>query len=226
LNVIGGRAESLRRKLSGNEFADRNLKIIVTQIDRIARIVPRMLELARARDPQMAPTQIGRVLRRVLEFLAERFEETGVEVEANLPSESPPVLADSDQMYEVFLNLITNAVDAMPQGGRLRVEARVARALPPERRGEAGAFLEVSLEDTGVGISREHLKRIFDPFFTTKGVGKGSGLGLSVSHGIVRKHGGWIEAASQEGRGTRLTVFLPVQPAAELPPRAVEGGGA
>ncbi|MCI0656714.1 MAG: ATP-binding protein [Acidobacteria bacterium] len=225
LNVIGGRAESLRRKLSGNEFADRNLSIIVTQIDRIARIVPRMLDFAKAREPQLAPTLVSRLLRRVLEFLAERFEEAGVTVEANLPLEDPWVLADSDQMYEVFLNLITNAVDAMPQGGRLRLEAKVGHAFPPERRGEAGSFMKVSVEDTGTGIRREHLDRIFDPFFTTKGVGKGSGLGLSVSRGIVRRHGGWIEVSSQEGRGTRFTVYLPVQMAASLPGRAVEGGG-
>ncbi|MCI0567525.1 MAG: ATP-binding protein [Acidobacteria bacterium] len=226
LNVIGGRAESLRRKLSGNEFADRNLSIIVTQIDRIARIVPRMLDFAKAREPQLAPTQVSRLLRRVLEFLAERFEEAGVEVRANLPLESPAVLVDSDQMYEVFLNLITNAVDAMPQGGMLRVEAKACHALPPERRMEAGPFLEVSVEDSGTGIRREHLDRIFDPFFTTKGVGKGSGLGLSVSRGIVRRHGGWIEVKSQEGRGTRFTVYLPVHQVASLPLGAAEGGGA
>jgi signal transduction histidine kinase len=169
---------------------------------------------------------VSRLLRRVLEFLAERFEEAGVTVEVNLPLEDPWVLADSDQMYEVFLNLITNAVDAMPQGGRLLAEAKVGHALPPERRGEAGSFVEVSVEDTGTGIRREHLERIFDPFFTTKGVGKGSGLGLSVSRGIVRRHGGWIEVSSQEGRGTRFTVYLPVQMAASLPGRVVEGGGA
>jgi signal transduction histidine kinase len=81
----------------------------------------------------------------------------------------------------------------------------------------------VSLEDTGIGIPREHLDRIFDPYFTTKEAGKGTGLGLSVSNGIIKNHGGWIDVESQEGKGSRLTVYLPVQGVGSLPSQCVEG---
>jgi len=223
LNVIGGRAESLRRRLSGNEFADKNLEIIVSQIDRIARIVPRMLNSAHTPELRLAPTPIVGVLKRVLEFLAVRMEEAGVVVESSLPSEPLPVMADSDQIYEVFLNLATNALDAMPHGGKLLVRAEMTRGSASRQVDSPGPYLAVSLEDTGIGIPREHLVRIFDPYFTTKGEGKGTGLGLSVSHGIVKKHGGWIAVDSQEGRGTCLTVYLPLREVGSQTSRNLEG---
>jgi two-component system cell cycle sensor histidine kinase/response regulator CckA len=152
-----------------------------------------------------------------------RMEESGVVVESSLPSEPLPVMADSDQIYEVFLNLATNALDAMPHGGKLRVRAEMTRSYLSGGSDSSGPFLAVSLEDTGIGIPREHLVRIFDPYFTTKGEGKGTGLGLSVSHGIIKRHGGWIDVDSQEGRGTCLTVYLPVREAASHSSENLEG---
>jgi two-component system, NtrC family, sensor kinase len=211
LNVIGGRAEALRRKLQGNDVADKNLTIIVTQIERIARIVRGMLDFARARESHRSPNQVIPVLRRVLEFLSERMEEAGVKLEASLPIEPILVSSDPDQIYEVFLNLATNALDAMPRGGTLKVSARALVGAPPQRLAAAGPVLTISLEDSGVGIPRENMDRIFDPFFTTKDVGKGTGLGLSITYGIVQEHGGWIEVSSGAGGGACVTVFLPVQ---------------
>jgi len=224
LNVIGGRAETLRRKLQGNDVADKNLRIIITQIERIARIVRGMLDFARARESHLSPTAVIPVLHRVLELLSERTEELGVRVETSLPSEAILVLADSDQIYEVFLNLATNALDAMPRGGTLKVSGRVITHAPAHRAAAPGGVLAISLQDTGVGIPSAHLDRIFDPFFTTKEVGKGTGLGLSITYGIVQEHGGWIDVASEEGTGTSVTVHLPVQQTAAVDPTlAVRG---
>jgi two-component system, NtrC family, sensor kinase len=208
--VIRGRAETLARKLPGNDNATRNLQIIVSQISRIARIVHGTLDYARPRAPRRAPTAVVPVLRKVLEFLSQRIEEAGVRIESSLSGEFPDIIADADKLHEVFLNLATNALDAMPRGGTLRIRAECAQARHPERDGPAGPFLAITFEDNGSGIAAEHLGRVFESFFTTKKVGKGTGLGLSISHGIVRDHGGWIDVASEVNRGTRLTVYLPL----------------
>ncbi len=134
----------------------------------------------------------------------------------------PRAPADPDQLYEVFLNLILNAVDAMQPGGILEVSAReIARSHPDEPDGPR-EFLAVQFADNGRGILPEDLGRVFDPFFTTKGAGRGSGLGLSVSYGIVREHHGWIDVESEPGRGTLVTVYLPVGGSTSVDPRQSE----
>jgi len=208
LNVIGGRAERLQRSLGDNEPASRSLTIICAQMERIARIVRGMLDFARMREPRLARTDVTPILARVLELLGQKFEEGGVRVVSSLPEEGGSVLADADQIHQVFLNLCANALDAMPRGGALRVSAARVVRRPPEGNGGTVPFLAVTFEDTGAGIAPENLDRVFDPFFTTKDVGRGTGLGLSVSYGIVREHGGFIDIESEPGRGTRLTVYL------------------
>jgi signal transduction histidine kinase len=216
LGVIVGRAESLRRKLAGNERAQRSLQIIAGQIERISTTVKGMLDYSRARTVSLAPTALTDVLGKVLEFLEDRFQNRSIEVETDFPRELPRVLADADRLYEVFLNLAMNAIDAMPEGGRLAVRVGTEDRPQAERPALHRAFAVVSFEDQGCGISQKDLERIFDPFFTTKEVGKGTGLGLSISYGIVREHGGWIEAESAVGAGTRITVLLPLEPSAQV----------
>jgi two-component system NtrC family sensor kinase len=103
-------------------------------------------------------------------------------------------------LQQVFLNLFINAIQAMPDGGSLLIKVHT----------EDGHWLKIEIEDTGLGIEPEHLPRIFDPFYTTKEVGRGTGLGLSVTYGIIEKHGGHIEAHSQKGQGTSFTITLPI----------------
>lgn len=111
----------------------------------------------------------------------------------------PPIVADPAQLQQVLVNLVVNAVQAMPGGGHLTIRTLVS---------EGGVLLVV--EDTGVGMDEEVAKRIFMPFFTTKGIGHGTGLGLAVVHGIVSSHGGKISVASEPGQGSRFDVFLPI----------------
>jgi signal transduction histidine kinase len=129
-----------------------------------------------------------------------RLASGGVTVQTTLDSRRPLVMGDRDQLTQVFINLLTNAVDAMPGGGTLRVESE----LQPEE-----GMVVVSVTDTGTGMEQSQIARIFEPFFTTKGEGKGTGLGLSVSLSIISRHGGTVEVQSQPGHGTTMRVKLP-----------------
>lgn len=123
----------------------------------------------------------------------------GIRVDLKLPADLPSVAADPDLLQQVFVNLLLNALDAMPAGGDVRVAAEAHKDV-----------IEVRVEDTGCGIPPESLARVFDPFFTTKKVGKGTGLGLSVVYGIVKDHGGTIEVKSEPGVGTTFLIAFPV----------------
>lgn len=223
LGVISGRAESLLRRGTAGETAERHVRVIAAQIERITRIVRRMLDFARAREVHLSPTDLGAVLARVIELVEGHLDERGIRLETDLPDGVPALAADADQLHEVFLNLALNAADAMPAGGVLRVRARRDSRIHPERGGAVRPFVAVEFEDTGCGIAPENLDRVFDPFFTTKEVGTGTGLGLSISYGIVQEHGGWIDVASDPNQGTRVTVFLPLAHGADA---AADGHGA
>ena len=210
------------RSLPDGAPAARSLRVISTQIDRIARIVCDMLDFARMREPRLTRTGVAPVLGKVLDFMSHRFEEGRVRLDTDLSDAPATVTADPDQLHQVFLNLCTNALDAMPDGGTLRVAASRMEKQPPEKNSGTRRCVAVTFEDTGIGIAPENLDHVFDPFFTTKGIGRGTGLGLSVSYGIIREHGGWIDIDSAPGRGTRLTVYLPEsRPEATAAPRVV-----
>lgn len=206
LNVILGRAESVRRSLAGQEPADRELGIVVSQSERIARIVRDMLAFARMKPRPHVPTDVGRALTSALDLLDERSNLQGVLIERRIDGTLPLIRGDADRIQQVFINLAVNALDAMPDGGRLTVDAAAVPS-PPGRPGRL--CLRVDFQDDGAGIASEHLERVFDPFFSTKDA-RGTGLGLSVSYGIVEEHGGWFETRSHEGEGSCFSVFLPV----------------
>jgi two-component system NtrC family sensor kinase len=131
--------------------------------------------------------------------LMEHQDSSGrVRIRRNYAIALPQVVADENQLQQVYFNIIRNAYQAMPNGGMLLITGAVE-----------GKDVVTTFTDSGPGIAQEHLRHIFDPFFTTKEVGQGTGLGLSVSYGIVRQHGGTIEASSQEGSGATFTVRLP-----------------
>jgi len=134
-----------------------------------------------------------------MSLLEHQFRKAQIRVESELIAENPVIFGNAGKLQQVFLNLFLNARDAMSDGGELRI---LTEAID--------AKLEVTVQDTGSGISRENIKKIYDPFFTTKAVGKGTGLGLSVSYGIVQEHGGNIVVDSKLGRGTAFKVELPL----------------
>ncbi len=174
------------------------LEKIETQVLRASQIVQNLLNFARMERPTVGELDIRKVLDETLQLLEPQLRNTRIEVVKRYAEELPPILGDATKLQQVFMNLILNARDAMPEGGRLTLAAYL-------RDGQVC----VDVEDTGVGIPPEHIARIYDPFFTTKGVGRGTGLGLALSYGIIQEHAGRIFVESQVGRGTRFTIALP-----------------
>jgi signal transduction histidine kinase len=180
------------------------LRLASTQIARISQVLRDMMDFARQRPPARAPLDLSTVVESSLRLASFDKAFKRLRVETDLDAEAPRVLADYDQMQQVFLNLLLNARDAMPDGGELRV-----RTLFVEESRE----VVVKFEDTGQGISADALPHVFDPFFTTKRAG--AGLGLAVCYGIVTAHGGRIAVESSEGRGTTVRVSLPADESAD-----------
>ena len=205
-NPIAGMQNCVRTLLKGARDEGQRvqyLSMLQEGLGRIGRIVGQLLNFAREAKPLPTPTPLAPLLRRCLALLEHELASRHIACSLNVDGGLPVLLADPHQLEQVFLNVLMNAVEAMPEGGTITVSAAV-------REREAGPFVEVQVADTGVGIPPEHLPRIFDPFFTTKEVGKGTGLGLSVSYGIVKTHGGFIDVASAVGAGTLVTVALPL----------------
>jgi two-component system NtrC family sensor kinase len=188
---------------------------MLTQAERAKGVVRNLLDFARQRDVRVEPLDLGLLLGETVRLTGNQVRLAGAHLEVDIPDGLPAIRGDRQQISQVFVNLYLNALDAMPQGGTLRVRAGVA----PDRPG----FLRVDVEDTGIGIPESVLPYVFDPFYTTKGA-KGTGLGLSVSYGIVTGHGGDITVQSQAGAGTTFSVFLPVA-AHEDPQVAAVGAG-
>jgi signal transduction histidine kinase len=174
---------------------------ILGQADRASEIVKGLLDFSRSEHPEFEPLDIGGVITDTLKLVRNQLSLSGIQAELDLPQDLPRVQGDRKSLQQVFLNLFINAVQAMLDGGSLTV-----RAYPTPD----GQWLKVQVMDTGIGIAAEHLPHIFDPFYTTKQVGRGTGLGLSVTYGIVEKHGGHIEVESEKGKGSTFSVVLPV----------------
>jgi len=152
---------------------------------------------------RLEATPVNDIIEQALNILTHKIEISGVQLERDLGRDLPPVICDFKQIQQALMNIIINGVEAMPEGGTLTIASRSLS--------EAN-MVEVEIRDTGLGISKENLKNLFEPFFTTKAEGKGVGLGLSVSYGIISKHEGVILVESSPGQGTQFRVRLPRQP--------------
>jgi two-component system NtrC family sensor kinase len=174
-----------------------NLQMIEEEISRIARIIQELLEFSRP-NPTQELVQVNSIIQGLEPVLAQNLQEKEIALKVILDPGLPLVRISSDQLKQVILNMVRNAEDAMPRGGQLMI--RTARE---------GDFVELSIADTGCGISEEHRERIFDPFFTTKRHGRGMGLGLAVSSGIINAAHGHIEVTSEVGKGSSFQIRLP-----------------
>jgi hypothetical protein len=226
---IAGAVQVMAEELPEGEPRKEIMHEILSQIHRLDRTVQDLLAFARPGEPEVAPCDIHRVLDRVLLLLAENPEAKQVRVVRAYQPDLPCLQADGKQMGQVFLNLILNAVQAMPGGGSVTIATQVVNwssresvdqanrhrrgPSPPihqstNPRGEQSAWVEVAVTDTGPGIPPHILPEIFTPFISTKR--RGTGLGLSVSRRIVEDHGGWIRAETENGQGATFRVFLPL----------------
>ena len=177
------------------------IRDLTTQAERATRIVRNLLDFARESEMESELLDVGKLVDETLQLTANEIKLNKAKVECHVSPNLPPIHGDKQHLSQVFLNLILNALDAMPAGGTL--EVRVGKS------SETG-YIAVDVKDNGAGIPDHIVTSIFDPFFTTKHRGKGTGLGLSVSLGIVKKHGGDIRVESQVGSGTTFTVLLPI----------------
>ena len=194
---------TLKRQL-GAEKQKRYLSLAQEEVERLIDIVLRMLDFYRPSRGQRSPTDINALIDNVLALTAKKLQRGKITVHRQLARDLPLVNLVSDQIKPVFLNMVINAIEAMPQDGDLIITSRL------ESNSDEGGekWLRVSFADNGIGLSPEELKRIFEPFYTTKS--RGTGLGLSVSYGIVERHGGHIDVKSVPGKGTLFSVRLPL----------------
>ena len=208
LNIISGRAELAKRRLENNEEVQKNLDIIVQQTERITKIIQQLLGFVRKKRPDQKALNISTILETTLDFLEQQVQKQRVRVVKEMKDNLPSVMGDPDQLQQVFLNLILNALQSMSEGGKLRLSVSSKWISREGLEDGQRQYVEVCVEDTGVGMEREVIQNIFNPFFTTKD--KGTGLGLTVSHGIVQDHEGWVDVESEIGKGSVFKVYLPV----------------
>ena len=193
---------SLIQMMQSNQNLDEEtkdkLKLISTQINRITQVTRDMMDFARIRPAAKSLVDINTSLEMALRLASFDKSFQKLRLKKSFADNLPPVLADTDQLQQVFLNLFLNARDAMPSGGELFIKTF------PNRND-----IEIEIADNGTGIEEKNIKQIFDPFFTTKPTGKGTGLGLAVCYGIITAHGGQIEVSENNGRGTKFVISLP-----------------
>ena len=185
------------QEVKSPQFTSEALDIVNRHIERIVRIVRSLGDFARIYTPEKLPTSITDVLENTLNLTRYDKKFKKIEIEKEIDP-IPPITINPDQIQQVFLNMLLNALDAMPDGGKLSIKIKAR----PES-------IDIIFKDTGQGMDKETAGRIFDPFFTTKAPGKGTGLGMSICYGIIKEHGGNIFVESEKGRGTTFTIRLP-----------------
>ncbi len=214
LTPILAAAQLLPLRLPDLKQQDRQMiEMVETSAKRGADLVKQILAFASGVEGERVSLQVRHLLAEVFQVVRQTFPKT-IEIDRNIPATDLwAVSADATQLHQVFMNLCVNARDAMPDGGILSISVKNKFLDPDYARinleAHTGAYVSISIADTGTGIPAELLDRIFDPFFTTKPVGKGTGLGLSTVLGIVKNHGGFVKVESQVGHGTRFKVYLP-----------------
>ena len=192
--------QTLRHKLSsggtGNGVIER-LSAIEKNIDRASLIAQELLQFSRRKELDFHPVNINKAINNSLDLMQYKLRNIAV---VQRPASVPDIMGDPVKLEQVFINILSNSIEAMPEGGELLIELM-----------SKDGMIEVCITDTGCGIPEENLSRVFEPFFTTKDIGSGTGLGLSMSYGIIGQHHGFIELASKTGKGTTVTIKIPTK---------------
>jgi signal transduction histidine kinase len=215
LNVVHGRAKLIADgEVEGQDVID-SARIVAEQAERMTALIRQLLDFARPRALHKAPVNVTSLGKRVCELVATIARKANVTLVPPAADETLRVEADDGQLTQVLTNLVVNAIQATPANGSVTISARRVEQVPPPYVGGARrGWLAIDVRDTGSGLDDATRVRMFEPFYTTKDVGEGTGLGLSVSWGLVREHGGWIDVQSEPGAGSTFTVYVPAGAAA------------
>jgi len=209
LSTIKAFVQLLPRKMEKPAFLEKFQRTVPRELDQINRLVEDLLELARVPKYHFEDTDSKSLLKRMIDFLEEEMQRQQIDCRCEYSSDLPQIQADVSQLAKAFNNLIRNAVQAMPQGGKLLIKALYQKEHlegTPKSTARNG-WIALTFQDTGVGISPEDMKNIFNPFFTTKDIG--TGLGLAITHKVITEHGGQIDVESHEGKGSIFRIYLP-----------------
>jgi len=199
LAVISNNAQMLARQLEAGDPSSKLVEKIVKQTFRASEIVNNLLSFSRTGATAFAQVDVNRLIQETLALMAPQLRSGWITVATELAPRLAPIHGNAGKLQQVLLNLFLNAKEAMPQGGTLRI-----------RTAQDNARVQVEVTDTGIGIPRENLHKIYDPFFTTKTTGRGTGLGLAVSYGIIQEHSGRIQVSSSPGQGTSFLLEFPI----------------
>jgi len=214
LTGILGSLELMQRRIAAGRIADvgRYIDVAITSANRAAALTHRLLAFARRQSLDPKPIDVNQLIGSIEDLLARTLGEN-IAVATELDAALWPAFSDANQLESALLNLVINARDAMPSGGRLTIATKNAALIGSQSRGNddlrPGDYVEIAIADTGSGMSPEILEKVFDPFFTTKPIGQGTGLGLSMIYGFVRQSNGHIQIESKVGEGTTIKLYLP-----------------
>jgi two-component system, NtrC family, sensor kinase len=206
LGIVMGFTQDLLSETDPSDPHHRSLKIIDEESRRCEKIIQDLLQFARPKSTDLCPTDVKQVLEKTLGLVANHLYKQKIEAVTQLEEHLPKISADPQELEQVLVNLYLNAIDAMPDGGRLTIGAKTSQGTPgiPQE-------VAITVSDTGFGISPEDLPKIFQPFFTARKK-SGLGLGLPICDRIIKNHGGRIMVESQPGQGTTFEIYLPIAP--------------
>ncbi len=204
LTTVSGFTELVLEELPEASGVRNDMELVLREANRARGVVRRLLDFARQGESARVRSDINEIIKDVLALVNHLLRISGIQLVTDINEGLPWISVDRNQMKQVILNLIHNALHAMPTGGELAIKTECQYR-------EGREWLTICLKDTGIGIAPENLERVFEPFFTTRSMDGGTGLGLSVTYGIVTDHGGLIEVDSQVGEGSIFTVWLPVE---------------
>jgi signal transduction histidine kinase len=216
LATVSLRTESLLLKIPSDNPNRRALEVIEQEVQRMANLVANLLQFSRRYYQHVSTIDVREELEKTVELIRGHLRNHSVNVVREFTSDLPMVRMDRQQLRQVFLNLLTNACDAMPDGGTLTLRTGVPQMAPGN--------ICIEIADTGIGILPENLPKVLDPFFTTKPEGKGTGLGLPICRRIVQDHHGTLEIASEVGKGTTISIFIAIANAINTARPKDEGG--
>jgi PAS domain S-box-containing protein len=218
LATVNLRLEWLLAQIPDSDPRRRALEVIEQEVERMGNLVANLLQFTRRGQPQVSTLDVRDQIEQTLELIYYHLRNRGISVVREFAPHAPMIQADRQQLRQLFLNLFTNASDAMPQGGTLTLRVRVGEresggkgeASPAHPLPHSPNHVVIEVADTGVGIAPEDLPKVMEPFFTTKPEGMGTGLGLAICRRIVQEHQGTMEILSEVGRGTTVRIVLPV----------------